>query len=1044
MIVGPPLSNMLDYVLKILSKISKDGSPYCYRFIGASGGVIDDIAKEAVKRSGFIFRDNFKPIDQFAVELVSRYRPDLTYMDEAFSYAYVSDFLRGISDDSYFGKSIENPSFIHNFSSFASDVLENDVDLKDIEGGDERLTILLDIVRRYEEQKEKDGLFETVNAYKLVAGLDIPEGKEGDVLFVYGFSDLKPIHMKYFFPKLFTIYNAIYFALTYDEKREDLFKGSKEISLFLSHYSPEIKKFKTIKDEDMRSHIAIYAFSNEEKKRKGNFIEIMKFKDILDECKGVARMAKSLILKGEVSPKSISVVIKSPSTYGRELIKRFKEYGIPFHLNGFIDISASKIIRLIVLPFMTAISGYKADMLMSLVENGYIHIDDESSLRAFESIITRLNLDKDNLPMSFASRRKRWLLRLSEYIENLENLRRHSKYIDEEVDLTEIKRAIEDTKAAKEITHKIFEYIEEIGMDSNRRRNIKEYSHLFEKSAENLHDLLSSRLESDENNIEKSSLKEFFNAIWDLERALYKIGRTEMNPGDYSLYLKSILNYKTFKVQSEPKAGVEILDVLDARYTKSDHRFFVGFNESIYPSVRKNPLYQLNFDDRVGIYGNEPSPSMISFVEKRLRDDKLDFFLSLIQTRKKVFLSYAEADPSGKRLLPSNYIVDLDRCVSLQNVESSKLLSIPASRAEAKMVLMSTHDLKDLPSHYVEKFDIKGILDTIKRLHDIGNGRLAKKEHLEILKRRIEEEEDNTFSYSRLKRYKECPMRYFIEYVLMIKEPPRYEFGLTPLALGSIYHICLKEVFEYAKKKSYLPFTSVSDDKDKMEEIRKFLTNSVEKELRVFPHLPKSFLKIKKIDIVEKLWRFLTRMEFEPSKKARYNFIPTLFECPINALQITEDTETFKNTIKISGRIDRMDIGIDKNGEEVAKIIDYKRNSSSGDWEQLFLYSKIAKKATLLKDKKLVEAVFYGIEKGSKSGRGIEVNEEYDGDLSFKNSRAKLPFETYSAFLFYLDKMVSEIKSGNFREKADLWTCKNCPFSMACMKGERFEIGFHE
>ena len=1033
LIVGPPLGGTLERLIDILSKISGE-APHGYRFVGASGRLIESVARETVKKLGFIYRDNFKPIDQFAVELVNKYMPEMVYMDEALSYAYTSDFLESISDTSEFGGAIKKASFVHNFSSFVSDVLENDVNLYDFpsEGKDKRLVTLIDMVRRYEERKEKDALFDTLNAYKLVARLPIRKGEEGNVLFIYGFYDLKPIHMKYFFPKLFSIYDRVYFALTYDETRRELFKGSEEILAFLSSYPFEIERLEAIEDKDSRSHVAIYAFSNMKSKRvRNDFIEVMKFKDIYDECMGVAKRIKTLILRDGVPAKKISVVIKDLSTYERELTRKFKEYGIPFYLNGVHTLSTSKLVKFIILPLMVAISGYRADMLMSLVENGYVHPDDESVLQAFESIVTRLGLDKDDLPMSFAGRKNKWSTRLNEY---MKNLRDRLRQMDEEVEREEVKRQIKDVEDAKKVVDEIFEYIKENGLDSDKAKDIGEYSRILRRNAELILSRFIPFLTSDRAEVERYSTEAFFTAIWDLEKALSRIGRTKMKPSEYSTYLRSILRYRTFRCSTGLKGGVEILDILEARYTDSDYRFFVGFNDTAYPMIEKNPLYQLDFDDRI-----ESSSDTIRFVDRKSREDKLDLFLSLIEAQKKVFLSYAEVDLKGRKLLPSGYLIELDKCSLLQKgINISRLLATPASLGEARRSIIRTYALEKIPMQYINEFEMEKTLRLLKRVPYIDGDRLVKGKNLKALRDRIEEREKNTFSFSRLKTYKDCPMKYFIEYILGIPEPMKYEFGLTPLDEGNIYHSCLREIFEYAKEKNYLPLSRISNERDKVNEIYTKLTESIRERLGTFTHLPSRFLEIKEKDIEGKLWAFLLEKEFNGSKRETYEFIPTYFEIPLS-FEITRDMSTPENTIRVRGRIDRIDIGVNDEGEEVVRIIDYKRDSRSADWEQLFLYSGIVKR-TLLKDKELVEALFYGIEKGSKGGRGIKVSEESGGDLRFegKSKSAKLPFDSYSSFLSNVDETVSAIKSGNFPESVKSWNCKSCPFSMACKRGESF------
>jgi len=173
-----------------------------------------------------------------------------------------------------------------------------------------------------------------------------------------------------------------------------------------------------------------------------------------------------------------------------------------------------------------------------------------------------------------------------------------------------------------------------------------------------------------------------------------------------------------------------------------------------------------------------------------------------------------------------------------------------------------------------------------------------------------------TFSFSRLKSYDDCPFLFFLSYVAGLDQKTDHIFELTPLDEGNVYHAVLRDYFS-----------------GKGEEWEGSLAENLTKHLL---HDSSVVFKFEFARLREILLDYITIRESKRPRLMSGEYYPFDFEKAFG-LSGTARVEVIPG-VYLRGKIDRVDL--DETSDSIY-IIDYKRGNS-GDKEQLILYSLAA------------------------------------------------------------------------------------------------------
>jgi len=448
---------------------------------------------------------------------------------------------------------------------------------------------------------------------------------------------------------------------------------------------------------------------------------------------------------------------------------------------------------------------------------------------------------------------------------------------------------------------------------------------------------------------------EFFEELHSL--AQLRIPQDAIKPGIETLeFILRILKESYYRTEGEPFKGIQIIGVLEARNLDFDCIIIPSMNEGVFPSKTEKDIF-INpaLRKEMGLLTGQEHDNLYYY-----------YFTELTGGKKEIFISYINEE---KRDIPSRFITML------------KFAGIPEDKAP---ILLSPSAIK-------------------------WQERCVKKDK-KIIKILLERIKRQGLSYSTLLAYKDCPYRFYLDFVLSIKKIEEIFEEFDARLWGVIFH---KVVQEFYVKHYPQGFTEeeIADALRKFGEMFESLvfcgkyisippSSSVYFDLALYKIYIERFLK-------EEIKRF----------KAGYRIdIKSLEE------KLTDEIEVLGNSIKLVGFVDRIDI---KDGEYF--IIDYKtgRLPMSKEYEigedfrefQLPLYALMFSRRN---DKKIGGLIYYKIGKKVETKEILESEEVDDYLISFKT---KILIPTIEEILNM------EVP---FYQTKDRSICEYCDYSALC------------
>lgn len=959
--VGPPFSGKTDALIEQISKLN----PFEYTFVGSKGAFVKWIGDLAVSRIGAINRSAFKTIDQFAVEVVRSQKGQM-FADKALKLSILSSVVDDMSTESLAvpsevqleANSIRRKSTVEKLLSFIDDVKSYKRE-KEFENAETfRDMFIREVIERFKKELRQKGLFDTYDAYDLVARGKVDVG--GKYLFVDGFYDFPPIYAD-FFRKIFSSFERTYVTITTGQT----FKDSKTILNVVNAFENK-KVYMKFRGEGIAKGLFF---------GKGKGIKIFSFEKKANEVEWIARRIKEKLLN-KASPKDFEIVVKSEtSDYLKSFEKKFDEYGIPVSYLGVRRLCENTFVQKLMLPLRTVTSGYPTDMLMSVVLAGFVGDSGEFGL-----IYDMAHLNRGYLKTSGESRKEDWKNRIENFIKYLHRKRKLLNQEREDLiyhsELDEVSRFESLSKDALKVVEKLFDFLSAF----EGAKSPSQYTEILESSIRALNDQ-SMVSEDDERAIE-----EFDSLIRRIEEILNFMKIETLSPSDYRYYIE--MQIKDVKYTSaDISNAVRISDILTSRFSYVPYKFFVGFVDGEYPSLHVNYFY--NSIEESKIFGTDR-------MSKRLRDDKLDFYVALSHS-KEACLTVPQSTSGGVPIIPSTYVDDIFKAFDISLEKAPAIL--PMSRQEAIIDYMKSVRWNKRN----EKIEERLKLDWVKLqrkyvLSEISNMEFCKKLAKEAV------------SFYRFSTYEKCPLRFFFSHVLRIPEAVTYELDLSAKEVGVVFHNALRRLLiEEHKREELKRF----DD----EELHHEIESVVSKELEKVSFFEGDIFDINVLKLTDNLFNYVKKIEMGESESKRTNlwkyklydsngeveaFEPSLAELGFGLNGNLGPVEI--DGVKFVGRLDRVDTC--PHGK---MIVDYK-SGNAGDKKQLSLYSMMYEKAF---EEPVIRACFAVIKKA-------EIKNMMD--------KKKID-EVGNELIEEVKNFLKELERANFGPTYD---CDRCDFSKIC------------
>ncbi|HBE12896.1 MAG TPA: hypothetical protein DCY74_01865 [Clostridiales bacterium] len=382
-------------------------------------------------------------------------------------------------------------------------------------------------------------------------------------------------------------------------------------------------------------------------------------------------------------------------------------------------------------------------------------------------------------------------------------------------------------------------------------------------------------------------------------------------------YLRLALSGITFCKLPSSLDEVEVGEIGFIRSEHPDHLFLLGVNEGIFPAISVQGGI---FTPKERITLSEAGLDMEQG-EFQDGDEWFKLYCALSAPKKTITLSYVTIDSSHNKLgdgvaYPSVFVDRIcsafpflvteqpnpDESIPLVPAEVMSLYRHPALSPESKQRI-ADEIIASKQEAYIHELSLFSALSTINdaSCHIVDTSRFR---------------DGIALTQARYDAYTKCPYSYYAKYLLGASEERKSDFGFTDV--GNYLHRIL-EVFMTS-----LPASGKSFEAWTKEEIKKKLHTMADDYLNSLHIGDRMSARFKHLltRLEKSLFLLITQLQEEFSVG---QFVPVKFEMEIKdeqppyTIQLEDGTE-----VRFFGKIDRVDLFTDQNGEAFIRIADYK------------------------------------------------------------------------------------------------------------------------
>ena len=744
-------------------------------------------------------------------------------------------------------------------------------------------------------------------------------------------------------------------SLPYNPDRQDAFRFFEETTLRLFEGLGETtQKFDPVEmfflvdpaRTDLLSHVLRHIFkspdelSKTEKRLPDESIVVTENHGFYNEVDEIGRQVKNLLDSG-IGLDRICVVFRSLEEYGSLVEEIFGRFGIPVYFRRRSSLTSEPLIKMLLSVPEAILKDFGREAVLKLLGSGIFRIRDFPQDIKFEDVQSLVY----NAGVTDA-RIESWQDCFSRYLRKLENSGK-SGHKSRDV------RKPENVRRIIEAVEKFLNILAEFSKPKPTGAFIAGYLKLLEQMGVpgNLPEA-SSGTGADMH----TAWNSFTEVLRGLDETAGFIGLTEPVEldGFYRILLEA-MEGKNIPALSSGRSGIRVLEVHDIIGIESDYLFLGGLTDGQFPK-HKYEDFLFSDDEKEGFNGlhyklKPEHGNVFRSLMVKHQEEPMLFYLALCGVRKKLFLSYSNTDRQGKVSLASTLLRGLLRLIDAGKEEKQEefirrrpFLNIQSESDDvcdrSELLNRLACGLWNRPAAGREEVPGTRADIVFPELKRITN--LALMEHRRennIFSGRIEDPglraeivaflSGNAWNVTGLETYLSCPFRFFCRYVLGIEEFQEPSYGVDPRSEGNMVHSCLERFFALRAEKGEKG--PADEPAAKREAILQDLEKTAAEVFREKESMENFgapvFRQFYKHGILRRLKR-LINCEMDYGER---EMVPTLFEfrfsgaqgacAPAYSLKISGN-----RVIKLSGRIDRIDISSD--GKTV-RVIDYKDSARS-------------------------------------------------------------------------------------------------------------------
>ncbi len=771
-----------------------------------------------------------------------------------------------------------------------------------------KLSDIKNVLDKYQEKIQGSYIDEADSLTILAENIELVDFFTDSIIYIDEFAGFTPIEYK-IIEKLCTLAKEITITVCTDSLEnvenlddsiyyfnqitaEKLLDIAKKTGSYIEKINiDEIKKFKS---QELLS-LAENLYTNNTKKytEKTQDIQLFIAQNPHYEVENVAQNILDLVKNKNYRYKDIAVVSADIENYSEDIKAIFEEYNIPVFIDEKKDVSQNILMKYIISLLNIYANNYSYESMFSYIKSGILEIP-ANKIFLLENYVKKWGI-----------RGSKWYKSDFEFEEKndiQDEVNKTKKQIIEPI--IELKKNLSGEKTAKEITKKLYEFIEKNNIQENILKKAEELEEKEQKEAADGY---------------RAGIKIFFDV---LDEIFMIFENDKMSFERYNKILQIGISQSEFG--RIPSSFDQILFGDTDRTKTRDIKilFLLGINDGAIPNILKDEGF-LNDKDRDRLKENNIEIAKNSL--ELLYENQFNIYKVLCMPEEKLYLSYPVTDKEGKAIRPSILITQIKKIFENLTEDSDiieKKYKITTKQATLNNVIEKYKQYLDGENIDEEwenailwyKQNQKDKITKILKGADYTNipEQITAGNIKEIYGKNLRT------SISRLEQYRKCPFSFHLKYGLKLNEEE--EFKIRSLDTGNFMHEVIDEVFSKIET-NQLDVKTISK-----EELNKIIEEIINQKLGmsknyIFTSSPKFIVLTKRLKkVVNESIQYI----IEQLKNSK-------FELYGHELEFNEKSELKPmkidlengNQVTVTGKIDRIDIAKTENNTYV-RIIDYK------------------------------------------------------------------------------------------------------------------------
>lgn len=771
-----------------------------------------------------------------------------------------------------------------------------------------KLSDIKNVLDKYQEKIQGSYIDEADSLTILAENIELVDFFTDSIIYIDEFAGFTPIEYK-IIEKLCTLAKEITITVCTDSLEnvenlddsiyyfnqitaEKLLDIAKKTGSYIEKINiDEIKKFKS---QELLS-LAENLYTNNTKKytEKTQDIQLFIAQNPHYEVENVAQNILDLVKNKNYRYKDIAVVSADIENYSEDIKAIFEEYNIPVFIDEKKDVSQNILMKYIISLLNIYANNYSYESMFSYIKSGILEIP-ANKIFLLENYVKKWGI-----------RGSKWYKSDFEFEEKndiQDEVNKTKKQIIEPI--IELKKNLSGEKTAKEITKKLYEFIEKNNIQENILKKAEELEEKEQKEAADGY---------------RAGIKIFFDV---LDEIFVIFENDKMSFERYNKILQIGISQSEFG--RIPSSFDQVLFGDTDRTKTRDIKilFLLGINDGAIPNILKDEGF-LNDKDRDRLKENNIEIAKNSL--ELLYENQFNIYKVLCMPEEKLYLSYPVTDKEGKAIRPSILITQIKKIFENLTEDSDiieKKYKITTKQATLNNVIEKYKQYLDGENIDEEwenailwyKQNQKDKITKILKGADYTNipEQITAGNIKEIYGKNLRT------SISRLEQYRKCPFSFHLKYGLKLNEEE--EFKIRSLDTGNFMHEVIDEVFSKIET-NQLDVKTISK-----EELNKIIEEIINQKLGmsknyIFTSSPKFIVLTKRLKkVVNESIQYI----IEQLKNSK-------FELYGHELEFNEKSELKPmkidlengNQVTVTGKIDRIDIAKTENNTYV-RIIDYK------------------------------------------------------------------------------------------------------------------------